>query len=319
MPGPNFDTRVRIGSTISLTPAGDITIVDSSGRNVISIVTSRGGGSIYAGAADTQGRIGAYHLDARVAHLGSQRDGSGKLLAYNGGRPEVQLIAEPPRLRLGLGIPLPEAGTSPRIELGNSSHQLSAWLDGDEGTLTLRAPRGFLSSSRVVFQDSAGREQASVGGLGMTMPSESYNVLFEVAPGVSTAVGTVMCVGPRGGPLRPCDTDFDKRVVGVVSQPFGPVMSRGLSGRNTVTIAVAGVISCNVDARPMPIEVGDMLATSSTPGHARRAAGMGQSGGPLAATGTGRTVDAPNGRMLGKALASLASGRGVIPVLVSLS
>jgi hypothetical protein len=59
---------------------------------------------------------------------------------------------------------------------------------------------------------------------------------------------------------------------------------------------------CKVDADCGPVEVGDMLTTSPTPGHAMRAVD------PVRAFGA----------VVGKALGSLQSGRGLIPILVTL-
>jgi len=65
-------------------------------------------------------------------------------------------------------------------------------------------------------------------------------------------------------------------------------------------IAVAGRVPCKVDATYAPIEPGDLLTTSDTPGHAMKAA------------------DPQIGTILGKALEPLDSGTGVIEVLVTL-
>lgn len=59
---------------------------------------------------------------------------------------------------------------------------------------------------------------------------------------------------------------------------------------------------CKVDADIAPIETGDLLTTSPTPGHAQKV------------TDRAKAV----GAIIGKALAPLASGKGKIPVLVTL-
>ena len=63
-----------------------------------------------------------------------------------------------------------------------------------------------------------------------------------------------------------------------------------------------GKVYCKVDADYASIEVGDLLTTSSTPGHAMKA-------------------DDPFktfGAVIGKALRPLKAGRGLIPILVAL-
>jgi hypothetical protein len=63
-----------------------------------------------------------------------------------------------------------------------------------------------------------------------------------------------------------------------------------------------GKAFCLVDSAHGPIRAGDLLVTSSTPGHAMRASD------PSRALGTA----------LGKALRDFDGGRGLIPVLVTL-
>jgi hypothetical protein len=63
-----------------------------------------------------------------------------------------------------------------------------------------------------------------------------------------------------------------------------------------------GKVYCKVDARYSPIEVGDLLTTSPTMGHAMKAED------PLKAFGS----------VIGKALRPLQEGLGLVPVLVAL-
>jgi hypothetical protein len=59
---------------------------------------------------------------------------------------------------------------------------------------------------------------------------------------------------------------------------------------------------CRVDADACAIEIGDLLTTSATPGHAQKACDRARAAGAI----------------VGKALAPLAAGRDSIPVLVCL-
>jgi len=69
-----------------------------------------------------------------------------------------------------------------------------------------------------------------------------------------------------------------------------------------VPLAVVGIVPCKVSAENGPIERGDLLVTSSTPGHAMK--------------GTDR--NRMLGAVVGKALEPLGEGKGVIQVLVTL-
>ncbi len=131
--------------------------------------------------------------------------------------------------------------------------------------------------------------------------AEDFNI------GVDLAVepGTVMSLGEEGA-LFPCQHPYDKRVAGVVSgagdyKP-GIVLDKQPSAGLRQPIALLGKVYCKVDASYAAIEVGDLLTTSPTPGHAMKA-------------------DDPTrafGAVIGKALRPLKEGRGLIPVLIAL-
>lgn len=67
-------------------------------------------------------------------------------------------------------------------------------------------------------------------------------------------------------------------------------------------VAVVGKAWCLADAEEAPIEVGDLLTTSGSPGRAMAA----------------REPAAAFGAIIGKALTPLAAGRGTVLVLVGL-
>ena len=72
--------------------------------------------------------------------------------------------------------------------------------------------------------------------------------------------------------------------------------------QNEVPLAVVGIVPCKVTAENGPIAAGDLLVTSSTPGHAMK--------------GTDRSRML--GAVVGKALEPLQKGTGLIQVLVTL-
>ena len=119
--------------------------------------------------------------------------------------------------------------------------------------------------------------------------------------------GTVVVIDD-GGSLAPCGSSYDRRVAGVVSGAgsFRPGLllggGRGDTSNPRVPLALSGKVYCKVDAGFSRIEVGSLLTTSPTPGHA------------MSATDKGLAF----GSVIGKALAGMNSGRGLIPILVSL-
>ena len=128
---------------------------------------------------------------------------------------------------------------------------------------------------------------------------------FEIRSGSDASPGTVMVV-ENGGGLSECSVPYDARVAGVVSgaYPYRPGMILGRSPGSTgrTPVALAGRVSCKVDARLAPIACGDLLTTSSTPGHAMKA--------------TDR--DRAFGAVIGKALEGFDGGLGTVAILVGL-
>ncbi|MEZ4869322.1 MAG: hypothetical protein R3C14_48820 [Caldilineaceae bacterium] len=117
--------------------------------------------------------------------------------------------------------------------------------------------------------------------------------------------GTVMVLGEEGA-LQPSQHAYDKRVAGVVSgagdyKP-GIVLDKQHAQGNRKPIALLGKVFCKVDASYGAINVGDLLTTSPTTGHAMKA------NDPLQAFGA----------VVGKALRSLKEGQSLIPILIAL-
>ncbi len=98
--------------------------------------------------------------------------------------------------------------------------------------------------------------------------------------------------------VRRCDKPYDSAVAGVVSTD--PTIMVGGLVKNGTPLALTGIVPCKVSSENGPIQAGDLLTTSSTPGHAMKA------------------TDKRAGTIIGKALESFSSARGVIQVLVGL-
>ncbi len=128
---------------------------------------------------------------------------------------------------------------------------------------------------------------------------------FDVSEAEQVEPGTVMVLDETGA-LQQSRQGYDKRVAGVISGAGGYrpgiVLDTWNPHINRLPIALLGKVYCKVDAQYSPIEVGDLLTTSPTPGHAMKA------DDPLKAFGT----------VIGKAMRSLQTGRGLIPILIAL-
>ncbi len=126
----------------------------------------------------------------------------------------------------------------------------------------------------------------------------------ELLPGAAgLEAGEVLVIGPEGQ-LSRSTKPYQTSVAGVYSTQPGFVAGAGddsadLSGQ--VPLAVMGVVPVKVSSENGPIQPGDLLTSSGTPGHAMRA---GQ--------------NPPVGTVIGKALEPLTDGRGIIKMLVVL-
>jgi len=128
---------------------------------------------------------------------------------------------------------------------------------------------------------------------------------FQVDVSAGCPPGTVMVIGEHGA-LEPCQRRYDRRAVGVVAGAGTLRTAITLGARPdaaaTASIALMGTAYCCVDADIAPIEVGDLVTTSDTVGYGMKAVDTTQSFGAI----------------VGKALAGLRGGRGMIPIILAL-
>jgi hypothetical protein len=128
---------------------------------------------------------------------------------------------------------------------------------------------------------------------------------FSVINTDSVSPGCVMTF-KEDGSIESCNKSYDKKVVGVISgagdyKP-GLVLGKIETEEGRMPIALMGKVFCWVDADFGSVEVGDLLTTSATSGHAMKAED------PFKAFGA----------VIGKALKPLIKGKGLIPILVAL-
>jgi hypothetical protein len=130
---------------------------------------------------------------------------------------------------------------------------------------------------------------------------------FDISGVEQVEAGTVMVIDQEGS-LQQSQQAYDKRVAGVISGAgnYKPAITldkqQTRNGDKRQPVALLGKVYCKVDAQYAPVEVGDLLTTSPTPGYAMKA------GDPLKAFGA----------VIGKALRPLATGQGLIPILIAL-
>jgi hypothetical protein len=121
------------------------------------------------------------------------------------------------------------------------------------------------------------------------------------------APGDLLVIDPSGDRrLSKSQTPYSTLVAGIYSTQPGVVASQHRAdealSNNEVPLAIVGIVPCKASAENGPIEVGDLLVASATPGYAMK--------------GTDRSKML--GAVVGKALGPLQEGKGVIQVLVTL-
>lgn len=128
---------------------------------------------------------------------------------------------------------------------------------------------------------------------------------FEVGDLATAEQGSVMVLDDHGG-VRPSDREYDTRVAGVLSGAgsYAPalILDRHEPRGDRLPLALMGKVYCKVDATNVAVEIGDLLTTSSTPGHAMKA----------------QDQQRAFGAVIGKALQPCRGTRGLIPILVAL-
>jgi hypothetical protein len=108
--------------------------------------------------------------------------------------------------------------------------------------------------------------------------------------------GDVVVIDEDGG-VRRSYKPYSTNTVGIISTNPAQILRDGLE--NAVPVALSGIVPCKVTSENGPVKPGDLLVSSSTPGHAMAA-------GPNPAAGA----------VIGKALTRLEGDTGVVDALV---
>ena len=217
-------------------------------------------------------------------------------------------------------------GNEGDIYVCNDAGEITFRVDGNEGDLTIRHPHSGLM--REVLKFDASQATLSVGSHGkdgevvvcdrhgqacirldgasgmLHIAGADCAEEFSLTPGFTPCPGMLLVIDSEEY-LKPCASSYDRRVAGVVSASPAITLGSGsripLSGTG-VLLALAGKVPCQVDASYAPVEVGDLLTTSPTPGHAMKV----------------MDSNLAFGAVIGKALRPLAMGQDLIPILVAL-
>lgn len=308
----NAEKLANQGAELTLyNGSGDSTLilnadnVDNSGSMLLGTGPGRYG-LFLDGGADGEGfgriqvRNGVTNSSTRV-----QIDGEGD---GNGGQIAVYDASGTRTIKLA-GAQTSNSGG--RLELSQANGTNTVILDGEVGNggggyLQLRNGSGV--GTITLDSDFSGEGRITTQVLQITGGSdlsEQFEVRSTQEP---PEPGMIVSIDPLNpGELAVTTRPYDRTVAGVLSGAGGvkPGMLMGQAGSRADgrhPVALTGRVYCRVDANLGAIEPGDLITTSATPGH-----GM-------------KVADHPRaqGAIIGKAMTGLATGRGLVLVLVAL-
>ncbi len=308
LPGPAERLRIDYNGNVGIGTSAPIRALTVQGE--ASIVPNAGNGtSGYLNVSDATGSNGAnYSLNIR----GLDHNGIAQVNLAS-----VNLLAE----NVGIGTSAPiraltvlgEASIVPNAGNGTSAYFNVSDATGSNGATYVLNIRGLdqngsqqvnLASINLLADNVVASGNVSVTG-DVLLTGADCAEEFDTSGTQRPDAGTVMVIDAEGA-LRESIDAYDKRVAGVVSGAgdYKPalVLDKRSSPESRVPLALVGKVYCKVDAEYSAIEVGDLLTTSATPGHAMKAAE------PQKAFGC----------VIGKALRAVKEGQSLIPILVAL-
>lgn len=203
-------------------------------------------------------------------------------------------------------------GTAPRLDFGRwsgAAKTIDMTLSGGNLGIGTTAPAYSLdvsgkirSTSGVVYPDSTQQTTAWTG----VLCGGDYAEAMDVVGGKAKyEPGDVLVLSSEDtSDVEKSSKVYSTMVAGIYATKPGVVGRRESLAKSSddIPMAMIGVVPTKVSAENGPIHKGDLLVTSSLPGYAMKG------------TDHNRLV----GAVIGKAMGSLDSGRGVIEVLVTL-
>lgn len=279
----------------------DPLVVVSTGNIGTSSFSGQGIGisnaTIYSDNTSTGGIAGYFQTAGTDATIVLKQTGTGKFLKAfgpNGGNEEWSL------------------DNSGMMEFYNSNGNKTIEIDPSESGTTDAGQMKFFSADGLTTTIEI---DGSYNGDGRIITNElqitggsDLSEFFELTNYGVIEKGMVVSIDENNpGQLKITTTAFDKKVAGIVSGANeinpGLIMSqKGTIADGEHLIALSGRVYCLADATTRPIDIGDMLTTSNVAGHAMKVTNYNKA----------------QGAIIGKAMTSLESGKGLVLVLVSL-
>ncbi|MBN1885479.1 MAG: hypothetical protein JW876_08160 [Candidatus Krumholzibacteriota bacterium] len=184
--------------------------------------------------------------------------------------------------------------------VGIPVHAMAIRENGNVGIGTVNPSKQLTVRGNILIESESTGDPVAEFGEGL-----DYAEGFDISEGAGIDAGTVLVIDANNpGKLAVSSRAYDSRVAGIAAgaKGLGSGVRLGV-GQFDCDVALAGRVYCNVDATAGAVEPGDLLTTSSTPGHAMKA--------------TDRA--SAQGAILGKAMERLEQGaKRQILVLVTL-
>ncbi len=291
-------------SWLKLLSGGKATVDLRAGQAKLTMGDHGKTGEIYLKGDDGKTRVRVNGYEGKL-HLNDASGASKATIGPEGSKVKHWTL----RLRDENGNNLAVLGKNGNLTLGGGGRDREMGHDGD---ITVRDRQG---RDRIRVDGDKGqiRLTNAKGTERVRLDGESGDILMFNADCAEefetdddgTEPGSVM-VARQGSRVARADRAYDRRVVGVVSGAggFRPaiVLGHRKSSHRRVPVAVLGRVECMADASYGAVEVGDLLTTSETSGHAMRVT----------------DYSAAMGAVVGKALSPLPEGRGLVETLVTL-
>jgi len=299
--------------------------------NATQMTIKEGSGNVGIGTISPSNKFEVASNDGivfRVNTVNGITRSNGQFEARNGQGSVVNFIVEDGGY-VGIGKTAPEYRLDVDGNIRTESGVIAGtfWTgDGTSGNIRKLTP-----GIPLHFRKSDGTQEMTIDGsgnvgIGTTSPSQKLEVvgttktqILEITGGSDLAEpfettrpddlipGTVVIIDEANpGKLKMSETPYDTRVAGVVSGAGGikPGLTLKQEGviEGTHNITLSGRVYVLASAVNGPIRPGDLLTTSSIPGHCMKATD--QSRWP--------------GAVIGKAMSSMETGTGLVLVLVNL-
>src|SRR5215469_13605290 len=245
-----------------------------SHAGVVGISDKSGGNGVYGTCDDGQGGApgkGVWGLDTSnsggIGVAGESKHGEGvRGVSHNPNHAGVVGIND------GNGDAVYGTSTAGRGVVGHSDSFDGVWGETHNPNAAAVSGRNLNADGTINNAGLAGFFGGNVNVTGdITLTGGDCAENFNIAGAQQIEPGTVMVIDDTGA-LQQSEQAYDKRVAGVISgaggYKAGIILDKQQSEVGRAPVALVGKVYCKVDASYEPVEVGDLLTTSPTTGHA---------------------------------------------------